>query len=142
MVQLQPLTLTSNDTVCDGERANSRPPGPTEAATKSADAAVCSGEPQQISTFGNGGLGTEPHSANRHYKHLSSFITSIHRRITIDSWVAQLEHNVPHVWGQQVRASLHVCCCCCTTDSKQRADFTHEAECQGVIDDYSLHGVL
>lgn len=75
------------------------------------------------------------------YKHLSSFITSVRRGIKIDSWVAQLRHNVPHVAGQRVHCSVHVCCCC-TTDSKHQGNFTHKGDCLWMIDENSLWGFL
>lgn len=85
--------------------------------------------------------GGQNKSADFTRTHLSSFIISVHRRITIDSWVAQLEQHVPHVAGQRVHASLHVRRCS-SADAKHRGSFTHEADCQRMMDENTLYGVL
>lgn len=81
--------------VRDGERISAGPPGLTSAATKMVGAVPPWRGP---GTNQDGTL----HRTLRTHKHLCCSIISVRTRITIDSWVAQLERNVPHVAGQWV----------------------------------------
>ena len=94
-----------------------------------------------IQSFIHNHTHTHTQTDTHRHTHLSYFIISIHRGTKIDSWVAQLQHNVPHVAGQRVLCSVHVCCCC-TTDSKHQGNFTHKGDCHWMIDDNSLYGVF
>lgn len=126
----QQRPLTEQITVFDGPMGDHQPHTQLQRQGRALDKSTRSAETASSVPDHN--------SANRLCKHLSAYITSVHTRISIDSWVAQLEHTVPHVWGQQVHARLLVLLLL-LHQFKTAGRFHTWSHCQGIIHEPSLH---